>query len=71
MIVPPSGLVQPFRERVRSRAVRWRTEPFRPFFPLGVVLGWVGIGHWLLYTTGVTATYSCQLGYSFKKTLSQ
>lgn len=40
---------------------RWRAEPFRVFFPLGVVLAWVGIGHWLLYATAVTATYSCQL----------
>lgn len=39
----------------------WRTEPFRLFFPLGVVLGWVGVGHWLLYTTGVTMTFSCLL----------
>jgi uncharacterized protein involved in response to NO len=37
----------------------WRREPFRLFFPLGVVLGWVGIGHWLLYSTGITTTYSC------------
>jgi uncharacterized protein involved in response to NO len=42
-----------------SAGSRWRTEPFRVFFPLGVVLGWVGIGHWLLYTIGVTSTYSC------------
>lgn len=34
-------------------------EPFRLFFPLGVVLGWMGIGHWLLYTRGITSTYSC------------
>jgi len=40
--------------------VAWRNEPFRLFFPLGVVLAWVGIGHWLLYAAGVTATYSCQ-----------
>src|SRR5262249_61140481 len=40
---------------------RWRGEPFRAFFPLGVLLGWVGIGHWLLYWTGMTATYSCML----------
>jgi uncharacterized protein involved in response to NO len=39
----------------------WRAEPFRIFFPLGVLLGWLGIGHWLLYTTGVTTTYSCVL----------
>ena len=37
----------------------WRREPFRLFFPLGVVLGWVGIGHWLLYSTGITSSYSC------------
>lgn len=37
----------------------WRSEPFRLFFPLGIALGWVGIGHWLLYATGTTSTYSC------------
>jgi uncharacterized protein involved in response to NO len=37
----------------------WRAEPFRLFFPLGVVLSWIGVGHWLLYATGVTRTYSC------------
>jgi uncharacterized protein involved in response to NO len=36
-----------------------RKEPFRLFFPLGVVAGWAGVGHWVLYTTGVTSTYSC------------
>jgi len=40
-------------------SLRLRSEPFRIFFPLGVVLAWVGIGHWLLYVTGLTATYSC------------
>ncbi len=39
---------------------RWRIEPFRIFFPLGVFLAWIGVGHWLLYTTGVAATYSCR-----------
>ncbi len=39
----------------------WRAEPFRLFFPLGVVLSWVGVGHWVLYGLGVTATYSCEL----------
>jgi uncharacterized protein involved in response to NO len=38
---------------------RWRSEPFRLFFPLGVLLGWVGVGHWLLYATGATQSYSC------------
>jgi uncharacterized protein involved in response to NO len=41
-------------------AGRWRSEPFRIFFPLGVVIAWLGIGHWLLYATGVTTSYSCQ-----------
>jgi uncharacterized protein involved in response to NO len=41
-------------------AAAWRAEPFRIFFPLGVLLAWVGIGHWLLYALGLTATYSCE-----------
>ena len=44
-----------------TAAGRWRVEPFRVFFPLGVVLAWIGIGHWLLYALGVTGTYSCLL----------
>ena len=36
-----------------------RQEPFRLFFPLGTLLAWVGVGHWLLYGIGATATYSC------------
>lgn len=42
----------------RPRSISWRREPFRIFFPLAVLLGWVGVGHWLLYTLGVTASYS-------------
>ena len=40
---------------------RWQREPFRLFFPLGVMLAWVGISHWLLYAIGLTGSYSCQL----------
>ena len=36
-----------------------RSEPFRLFFPLGVLLGWVGVGHWLAYAIGLTEVYSC------------
>ena len=36
----------------------WRHEPFRLFFPLAVLIGWVGVGHWLLYVLGVTSTFS-------------
>jgi uncharacterized protein involved in response to NO len=39
----------------------WRRDPFRVFFPLGVLLAWVGIGHWLLYATGAIRSYSCLL----------
>jgi uncharacterized protein involved in response to NO len=44
-----------------DRGGLWRREPFRVFFPLGVVLAWVGISHWLLYATGLITTFSCQL----------
>lgn len=37
----------------------WRTEPFRVLFPLGAMLGWLGVGQWLLYAMGVTGSYSC------------
>lgn len=37
----------------------WRAEPFRLFFPLGVILGGIGVSHWVLYGTGMTSTYSC------------
>ena len=42
-----------------NATIPWRHEPFRIFFPLGVLLAWIGIGHWLLYATGITQTYSC------------
>jgi uncharacterized protein involved in response to NO len=38
---------------------RVRSEPFRLFFPVGVLLGWIGVGHWLLYGIGLAETYSC------------
>lgn len=44
---------------VAAPASRLRSEPFRLFFPLGVLLGWVGVGHWLLYGLGLTDGYSC------------
>ena len=40
---------------------RWLSEPFRIFFPMAVLFGWVGVGHWLSYSVGVTVTYSCKL----------
>lgn len=38
----------------------WRREPFRVLFPLGVVLAWFGIGHWIAYAVGLVSEYSCQ-----------
>jgi uncharacterized protein involved in response to NO len=38
-------------------APRWRTDPYRAFFPLGVLLAWAGVLHWLLLATGVIGEY--------------
>src|SRR5579863_2074072 len=38
----------------------WRSEPFRIFFPAGVIFAWVGVGHWLMYASGVLSSYSCR-----------
>ena len=48
----------PFMTETTAKS-RWAREPFRLFFPLGVLISWVGIGHWLFYVTGVTGAYSC------------
>ncbi len=34
-------------------------EPFRVFFPLGILWGVIGVSHWLWYYAGMTETYSC------------
>jgi hypothetical protein len=36
----------------------YHREPFRLFFPLAVLIGWIGVGHWLLYALGVTSSFS-------------
>ena len=33
-------------------------EPYRLFFPLGVLIGMLGTSHWLLYALGWTQSYS-------------
>lgn len=33
-------------------------EPYRLFFPLGIVFGMVGVGHWLFYSLGLQGHYS-------------
>jgi len=36
---------------------RWRSDPYLLFFPLGVMLAWAGVLHWLLLATGVIGEY--------------
>jgi uncharacterized protein involved in response to NO len=33
------------------------TDPWRMFFPLGVLLAWAGVLHWLFFAVGVTDAY--------------
>jgi len=33
-------------------------EPYRLFFPLGILMGTVGISHWLFYALGWMKSYS-------------
>lgn len=39
-------------------APAWRREPYRVLFPIGVLLAWAGVGHWLLLATLKVGTYS-------------
>ncbi len=59
---PGPGLEAPAARPVPPVAApspAWRSEPFRLFFPLGILIGWAGVGHWLLYAAGAVETYSC------------
>jgi uncharacterized protein involved in response to NO len=40
-----------------AAAPAWRREPYRVLFPLGVLLAWAGVLHWLLLATGVIGEY--------------
>lgn len=44
-------------EGTRSLMGLLRTEPFRLFFPLALVIGVAGISHWLLLSTGAIGSY--------------
>jgi uncharacterized protein involved in response to NO len=35
----------------------WRREPYRLFFPLGCLLAWAGVLHWLLHSIGWLSDY--------------
>ena len=40
-----------------KQAPLWRHEPYRLFFPLGALLAWAGVLHWLLHSVGLLASY--------------
>jgi uncharacterized protein involved in response to NO len=42
-----------------TKASGWldANDPWRTFFPLGVLLAWAGVLHWLFFATGVTTAY--------------
>lgn len=46
---------------IATTAPRWRREPFRVLFVLGIALAWVGVGHWALYWSGLLREYSCEI----------
>ncbi len=35
----------------------WRSKPYRLLFPLGLLLAWAGVLHWLLHAVGLLADY--------------
>src|SRR3989338_7864554 len=37
---------------------RFSSEPYRVFFPLGIAMGLVGVGHWLFAALGLLSGYS-------------
>ena len=40
-----------------TRPSAWCCEPYRVFFPLGLVLAWAGVLHWLLHGLGLLSDY--------------
>lgn len=36
-----------------AQAPAWRAYPYRIFFPLGILLAWAGLLHWLLWSMGI------------------
>jgi len=44
--------------KIRSMWNQIKHEPYRLFFPLGILIGIVGVGHWPLYTFGASPNYS-------------
>src|SRR5438270_8227167 len=52
MPAPPFALLSSV-----GNAPPWRREPYRVLFPLGVLLAWAGVLHWLLFALGMTEEY--------------
>ena len=53
-MIPPGLIV----ESDALRAAPWyRREPYLVLFPLGVVLSWAGVLHWLLLSVGILESY--------------
>ena len=40
-----------------TAAPAWRREPYKLLFPLGALLAWAGVLHWLLHAAGALAHY--------------
>jgi len=53
----PSGAKAPAMSAALAAAPPWRREPYRVFFPLGALLAWAGVLHWLLHSVGLLPDY--------------
>lgn len=40
-----------------TQAQWYRREPYLLLFPLGILLAWAGVGHWLLFSLGMSHTF--------------
>ncbi len=47
----------PSKSAPLAAAPVWRRQPYRVFFPLGLLLAWCGVVHWLLHGLGVLPDY--------------
>jgi uncharacterized protein involved in response to NO len=52
--IPPGVVTE--SDELKS-APLWRSEPYRIFFPAGVLLAWAGVAHWLLHALGYLEDY--------------
>ncbi len=51
----PRGVPEP--SAILLAAPRWRREPYQVLFPLGMLLAWAGVVHWLLHALGLVPHY--------------